>query len=281
MSKYWFLLCLLISASGLAANDVQLATVYEDEHVEQYLVSEKLDGIRAIWDGKHLVTRKGVRIYTPKGYTSNWPNVWLDGELWAGEGSFNLVQHTVLDQSPSAPDWKKIVYMVFDAPAKDQTFEQRANSYHTLLLKTDSKTIRPIAQHSLDGEEALYRMLDEVVAKGGEGLMLHRKDALHKSGRSNALLKLKPYQDAEARVVEHLPGNGKYAGMLGSILVESADGVRFKIGTGFSDTERKHPPEIGQYVTFRYQGLTVNGIPRFASFLRIREGEFDFRPIDP
>ena len=95
----------------------------------------------------------------------------------------------------------------------------------------------------------------------------------YRSGRSNDLLKVKQYQDAEAVVVHHLPGKGKYEGLMGSMLVELEDGRRFRIGSGFSDSERAYPPRPGTTITFKHYGLTATGLPRFASFLRIRNDE--------
>lgn len=256
---------------------VQLATVYADEKVSDYLVSEKLDGIRAIWDGHQLATRQGNPIIAPIWFTQGWPKVWLDGELWAGRGRFNSVQTTVLDSEPDENKWRDIRYMVFDAPNYTDVFERRAELYLALIKQTNSAFLQGIKQLRLPTSEALYGLLDDVTVLGGEGLMLHRKDALLKDGRSDALLKLKPFQDAEAKVIGHAGGNGKYEGMLGALWVELANGRQFKIGTGFSDIERAHPPKIGEYVTFRYQGLTSTGLPRFASFVRVRKGPFEFR----
>jgi DNA ligase-1 len=128
-----------------------------------------------------------------------------------------------------------------------------------------------VEQFRVSGKQALLEKLDAVVQRGGEGLMLHRADSLYKSGRSDDLLKLKRYRDAEAIVIAHQPGNGKYAGLLGSMLVETGDGKRFRIGSGFSNEQRHDPPPIGSVITYKYFGLTANGIPRFASFLRVRQ----------
>ncbi|MDY6948586.1 MAG: DNA ligase, partial [Pseudomonadota bacterium] len=119
-------------------------------------------------------------------------------------------------------------------------------------------------------EAALHRHLDAIAAAGGEGVMLHREDSLYRAERSDDLLKLKPYQDAEARVVAHLPGQGKYLGMLGALLVRAADGTQFRIGTGFTDEQRRQPPPVGSWVTYSYHDRTGRGIPRFARFLRAR-----------
>ena len=123
----------------------------------------------------------------------------------------------------------------------------------------------------LDSPQALQRRLDEVVAAGGEGLMLHRADALYETGRSASLLKLKPLHDAEARVIGHVAGRGRHAGRMGALRVRSPAGVDFLLGTGFSDAERESPPPLGSWVTFTHRGFTADGVPRFASFLRVRE----------
>ena len=69
-------------------------------------------------------------------------------------------------------------------------------------------------------------------------------------------------------MLEHLPGKGKYLGMMGSVRVRMRNGKTFKIGSGFSDYERQHPPAICSVVTFKYYDVTINGIPKFASYLR-------------
>lgn len=268
---------LLFFALSVKGQPVQLAMVYQDENVEDYLVSEKLDGIRAIWDGKEFSTRQGNVLNAPEWFTKGWPNVWLDGELWAGRGQFHHVQKTVLDSYPDDEAWRKITYMVFDAPASGDTFFERYEFYNRLIKSTENPTIQPVEQFEMNSVSELYSMLDEIVSQGGEGVMLHQKTALFRDGRSNALLKLKPFKDAEARVVAHVEGKGKYQGMMGSLIVALANGTQFRVGTGFSDTDRLNPPKIGEYITFRYQGLTQNGLPRFASYLRIRQLPFEFR----
>ena len=100
--------------------------------------------------------------------------------------------------------------------------------------------------------------------------MLHRADAQYIAGRSDVLLKLKLQLDTEAIVIAHLPGKGKYVGKLGALLVEAQDGIRFKLGTGFSDAQRENPPAIGSTITYTYLDKTKNGKPKFASFLRVR-----------
>ena len=113
--------------------------------------------------------------------------------------------------------------------------------------------------------------MSQVEAQQGEGLMLHLGSARHSPGRSSALLKLKSYQDAEARVVAYSLGKGKYQGMVGALVVEDAQGLRFNLGSGLSYMDRQQPPAIGALVNYKFNGYTLRGIPRFARFWRVRQ----------
>jgi DNA ligase-1 len=101
--------------------------------------------------------------------------------------------------------------------------------------------------------------------------MLHHQDSLYQHGRSNRLFKLKPYDDAEAVVIGYRPGKGQFTGKMGSLKVRAENGKEFYIGTGFSQREREDPPPLGSRISFRHQGYTDKGTPRFAVFIRIRD----------
>jgi DNA ligase-1 len=248
------------------ANDYDEAEV----NVARYWVSEKYDGVRAYWDGKHLVTRAGNRIHAPEWFTRDWPADPLDGELWAGRGQFEQVTATVRDLQPNDAAWRHIRFMVFDLPAHGGIFSERLASLRSLLASTHIDWLRAVSQSRVADEAALHLQLETIAAAGGEGLMLHKEDSLYRAERNDDLLKLKPYQDAEARVIAHLPGQGKYVGMLGSLLVRTSNGTEFRIGTGFTDQQRRQPPPIGSIITYSYHNLTARGVPRFARFLRVR-----------
>ena len=162
--------------------------------------------------------------------------------------------------------------MVFDLPAQPGDFTTRLAALRRLLPITDAPWVVPVPQERATTHEALQALLDKTVKMGGEGLMLHRGASLYKGERGNDLLKVKPYEDAEARVIEHLPGKGRHSTRLGALVVETPEGKRFKLGTGLTDAERENPPAIGTWVTYRYNGLTAKGLPRFARFMRVREG---------
>ena len=249
--------------------DPLLAKVYKQENVSEWWVSEKLDGVRAIWNGEKLHFRSGKLISAPDWFTENFPEQLMDGELWMGRGTFEKLSGIVRKIQPNHNDWRQVRYMLFELPEHPGTFTRRVRKMVKLTETLKISWLQPIPQIRLNSEDALLNMLDEIVTKGGEGLMLHRADSLYHSGRSDDLLKLKPWQDAEATVVEILPGKGKFNGMMGSLLVTDESGHRFRIGTGFSNKERKNPPAVGTVITYKFTGTTKKGLPKFASFLRI------------
>lgn len=254
--------------------DLLLAKVYkENTEIGQYWISEKYDGVRAYWDGQQLVSRQGNIYHAPDWFIKDLPKQPLDGELWIGRHQFEALVSTVRKQHPIDAEWKKVRYMIFELPNGEGTFSHRLKLIKEILNKKPSPFIRLVKQFRLTSHQELISKLNEVVQQGAEGLMMHRADALYHTGRSHDLLKVKIYQDAEAKVIQHILGKGKYSDLLGSLLVENTDGKRFKIGSGLTDLQRKNPPIIGSMITYKYYGLTRNGIPRFASFLRIRNDQ--------
>jgi DNA ligase 1 len=257
-----------------AAPEVLLASLY-DEAVDPagYWVSEKLDGVRALWDGKTLRFRSGRLIHAPAWFTAALPAHPLDGELWIARERFDQVSAAVRRTTPIDAEWRSISYQVYEWPGGAGTFTDRIAALQASVSHTNTAWLKLRPQFRVADRLALKAKLNEVVRAGGEGLVLHRADALWQTGRGDALLKMKPQPDAEAIVVAHLPGKGKYSGMCGALLVETPDGKRFRIGSGLSDAERRSPPPMGSVVTYRYRGLTKTGLPRFANFLRVRAEE--------
>ena len=239
--------------------------------LRDWRVSEKYDGVRGYWDGRQLRTRGGEAIAAPAWFTAGWPAEPMDGELWAGRGRFVQAQSAVARQQPDDAAWRGLRYMVFDLPAHPGSFDERLSALNGLIARIDRPWVQAVPQRKVASDAELQALMRQVVRGGGEGLMLHRGASLYRAGRGDDLLKLKDHDDAEARVVAHLPGKGKHAGRLGALLVETPEGKRFALGTGFSDAQRRDPPPIGSWVTYRYRGLHEgSGLPRFASFMRVR-----------
>lgn len=235
-----------------------------------FLVSEKFDGVRALWDGQRLRFRSGLPVAAPPWFTARLPATPLDGELWLGRGRFEALSGVVRRAQPVDAEWRELRYQLFDLPGTAGPFSERAQRLQALVRQQDWAALAAVAQWTLPDASALQRRLDEVLRSGGEGLVLHRAAALWQAGRSDDLLKLKPLADAEATVIGHVPGRGKHQGRLGALRVRTDDGIELLLGTGFSDAQREQPPAIGSVVTYTYRGRTAGGVPRFAAFVRER-----------
>lgn len=263
-----------IYARDLPKPDLMLANIYHKGiDLDEYWVSEKYDGVRAIWNGKQLVSRGGNIYHTPKWFTKNLPKKKLDGELWIARQKFEQVVSTVRDKTPNNKAWQQIKFMVFDIPELPTSFNDRLKKMRATIEKINIPWVKMVKQWKVANHPALMKELKAITKAGAEGLMLHKGSSFYKGKRSGDLLKVKPYQDAEAIVIKHIKGKGKYQQVLGAMVVKMPSGKQFKIGSGFTDRERKNPPAIGKTITYQYRGKTKNGIPRFATYLREREGE--------
>ncbi len=253
--------------------DLLLAEKYrEDIDLSDYWVSEKLDGVRAFWDGNRLISRGGNAFSAPSWFTNGFPRIAMDGELWMGRGKFEETTSIVTRSLPH-DGWQQVRYMVFDLPQAPGVFDVRLQKLRAVVATSPSEFLDIVVQEKIIDHKALLNKLDDIVQISGEGLMLHRGDSRYRGGRGMDLLKLKRFDDAEGIVVAHNPGKGKFAGMMGSLTVRTADGKTVKIGSGFSNDERKTPPPIGATITFKHQGFTGTGKPRFPVFWRIRHDE--------
>lgn len=272
-----FALCLALAGGALAADlappALLLARIMPaDIDPTRYLVSEKLDGVRAVWDGRELRFRSGRKVPAPGWFVAALPPRALDGELWLGRGRFDALSAIVRREVPDDAEWRQVRYMIFELPGAPGSFTERAVAMRQIAAAGPA-WLHAVEQLSVVDRKALERTLREVVRAGGEGLMLHLASGPYETGRSDALLKLKPMQDAEATVVGHLPGKGKYQGMTGALLMRmpaAEGGHRFRLGSGLTDALRRDPPPVGSLVTYRYTERTARGVPRFPRYWRLR-----------
>jgi DNA ligase 1 len=254
-------------AAGDGAPPVLLAHRWEnDQDLTGWWMSEKLDGVRAWWDGKQFLSRLGNAFIAPKWFTDGLPNHPLDGELWVARKEFQKCV-SIVRRADAGEQWREVKYVVFDAPEVDGGFEARVEYIDKLLGGNKHDFAMPHEHVLCESIAHLKAELDRVEKLGGEGLMMRQPGSKYISGRSTTLLKVKTFHDAEGRVVAHEAGKGKHKGRLGALVVEMPDGTRFNVGTGFSDKERESPPEIGEIITYRYQELTKDGVPRFPSYV--------------
>ncbi len=250
-------------------------TDHADIQVQDYWMSEKLDGIRAIWNGHQLMTRKGTIIHAPKWFTATLPiNKILEGELWHSRDrdGFYHVQRTVLKAQPVEDEWKQIKFMLFDL-YEDTLYPQRHQRLIEITSNHTAPHIQVIEQYPITSKDELALFVQQNQQIKAEGVMLRNIKKEYQAGRNDQLIKLKQHQEAEAKVINYKEGQGKYQGMVGAILVKNHQGRVFYLGSGLSDEERLTPPPLGSTVTYRYNGYTNTGLPRFARFLRIRMEE--------
>jgi DNA ligase-1 len=244
-----------------------------DQDITGYTMSEKFDGVRAYWDGEHLLTRSGRIIPAPEWFTAHFPNTSLDGELWLGVGRFDDISGLIRTRIPNQSLWQEVIYQVFDKPHSPQPFYLRYLALVDLIHTADVAWLKLVEQSPVNSRAELDAYLGEIEARGGEGVILHRSASLYQGQRSQDLLKVKSVQDSEGIVIAHIPGEGRLQGLTGSLLLRLDDGREIRVGSGLTDALRQTPPPLGTRITFAYNGLTSTGLPRFARFLRIRADE--------
>jgi DNA ligase-1 len=235
-------------------------------------ISEKLDGVRAYWDGTQFLSRQGNRYEAPDWFIQGLPAVPLDGELWLDRKQFQKTVGIVRRKDKSE-HWRQVRYVVFDAPGLKEPFERRIEYVQGVIQERAPEFVTAHEQSRCRGISHLREELARITALGGEGLMLRQPGSQYVIGRSGTLLKVKTFHDAEARVIGHQKGAGRHKGRLGALLVQLPDGTEFSVGTGFSDAERDAPPPIGSFITFRYQELSDGGVPRFPSYVGVRQDD--------
>lgn len=246
---------------------VMLAKNWGGSDPSGWWMSEKLDGVRALWNGYRLTTRTGSEIHAPDSFVASLPvGVSLDGELWAGRGTFQQVSgaYRRIDQAV----WKPIRYAVFDAPDASGGFEDRQRALADVLAGNSGPAF-VVAQRQCVGRSDLDAMLAGIVRGGGEGVMLREPGSAYESKRSASLLKVKRVHDDEATVIGYEPGTGRNLSAIGSLVARLANGTTFNISSGLSDAMRTKPPAIGSVVTFTHHDYTDAGVPRFPSFGRL------------
>lgn len=256
-----------VSATKTSAPKVLLAQSWE-AHIDPtgYWMSEKLDGVRAIWDGETFKSRQGNLFYAPDWFVEGFPKTPLDGELWIGRGLFQKTVSVVRRQDKSE-HWKDVRFVMFDAPDHGGEFEARMEHMHKNFGGEQLEYAQVLAHELCKGVEHLREELARVEGLSGEGLMLRQPKSEYVGSRSTTLLKVKTFYDAEAKVIGYKGGQGRHRNRVGALELIRPDGVTFFAGTGLSDAERENPPAIGTLVTYRFQELTDAGVPRFPTYV--------------
>ncbi|MBS5809064.1 MAG: DNA ligase [Campylobacter concisus] len=257
---------------------------FKDQNVSGWLASEKLDGVRAYWDGENLLSRQGKKLNAPPSFTKNFPKFALDGELYAKELKFEEIQASVMDKLPDEKAWSRLKFHIFDVPEASGGLLARLEVLAKFLKNEPNDNLIIIKQIKMRDNAQFLKFAESIIAKGGEGAVVREPNAPYERKRSKNALKFKKFKDAECEVTAINKGSGKYANFAGSLTCkalggkddkerasEPKEGTIFKIGSGLSDENRQEPPKIGSIITYKFQNLTANGKPRFPIFLRVRE----------
>lgn len=260
---------------------------YKGQNVGGWLASEKLDGVRAYWDGRNLLSRNGKILAAPGGWSAHFPPFALDGELYTSRGEFEKIQSIVMDKTPNVTAWSEVKFYVFDVPEAGGGLLERLSELEKFIAKNPQagQNLEIIKQIKVKDNAEFEAFAKHIIAEGGEGAVAREPNVPYERKRSKNALKYKKFKDAECEVTAINAGAGKYAGLMGSVTCKAIrneglnssfgekakDGVKFKVGSGFSDRDRANPPKIGSIITYKYQNLTAKGLPRFPVFLRVRE----------
>ena len=268
--KKIIIILLALFFTNCFAISLQKAKIYNDEvhEIKNWYMSEKLDGIRAYWNGKELLSKNGNKIYAPKWFTKNFPIFELDGELYTKRADFENIQSIVLDKIPNK-EWEQITYNVFEVPNTKGNFLQRLEKIKTWNKLYKNKYIKIIPQIKCKNKTNMNKYLEKLINQKAEGLMLKNPELEYFDGRSSNILKVKKFSDAEAKVIAINYKDNKFK----SLVLKMPNNVVFNLGNGFKKEEKINHPKINDIVTFKYYGLTKNLKPKFASFLRIRKNE--------
>ena len=265
---------------GISSNFApMLAETYNGtEDINGWLLSEKLDGVRCIWDGTKISSRNNNKFYPPTWFIENFPqDMALDGELFMERNQFSATISIVKKQT-AHDGWKKIKFMIFDAPllsgnlvSRLKAVEKKLNEMKEILPES-GKYLELLNQEICVDKDYLDKRMKEIIALKGEGCIVRDPNSLYENRRSKSMLKVKEFHDAEATILEHLPGTGRLSSMMGAVKVKNDEGIVFKVGSGFDDSQRRKPPKIGSRITYRYFELSKDRVPRFPTFVRVHPG---------
>ena len=273
--------------TGGAFRGVLLAESWDGaRNITGWLMSEKLDGVRAYWDGNQFYSRNGNVWSVPAWYREGMPSAHLDGEFWMGRGRFQETSG-YCRRMDRGEYWRGIFYQIFDAPSVDAGFEGRLTEIGKSVIIPAHCRVLPHAP--CPSVEVLRNYLALVEEQGGEGVMLRRPGSRYVRSRSDSLLKVKTFFDTEARIIGMTAGKGRHVGAVGALKVRVdetitltagkktctiAGGTEFEVGSGLDDSERRHGAiRVGAIITFRFQELSKEGIPRFPTLIAIRDYE--------
>lgn len=248
------------------------------------LCQPKYDGVRCTIsqdeDGIHIISRKGKPYKIPhleKWANENWHLLPLDGELYNHkELTFQEIISAVKKVSEIT---SKIRYAVYDRPIEGVPNKERWDRViHDFESVTKDAPAYCSDWNYCDNMEQVWKYHTKCVADGYEGIIIRNFDGLYEFGfRSNSLIKLKVFDDAEFEIVDVIEATGRDAGTAIMVL-QTSEGNEFRAKPqGSRDLRATYLKQrvniIGKWATVQYQGFSDDGVPRFPSLITIRDYE--------
>lgn len=257
------------------------------------MASAKYDGIRCLIverDGRPAAVTRTMRpipnVATRRWLEENCP-IGFDGELIVRGEDFHGTSSAIMSRN-GKPDFLFALFDYIDpksaAPLSTPFYERIARLDDLLSSLNLEGRVPRIEQTMIECITQLDNLMPHALADGHEGLVLRRPDGIYKTGRSTSeeglMMKLKPYEDAEAEIVGFEPERQDFftPDRLGafSVRLVSDPSIRFHIGTGLTDRQRgefwNHRADLmGKLVRFRYQARGMKSAPRFPVFQGFRD----------
>ena len=239
--------------------------------------SEKLDGVRSVWNKKDLMSRNDNVFKAPEWFYEYLPeNNSLDGELFTKRQNFQRTVGYVKKQVPIESEWRQIKYMVFDLPEDNSPFEVRYEKLKGIIEHSCNDDpncpLVLVKQTKIKDSNHLLQLHKDLVKQGAEGSMLRKPGSYYEQKRSSTLLKLKDFDDDDAIVDGYELGTGKYSSVMGKLNVHwvKDPSIKFGVGSGFTDEQRKNADKLfkkGTIIRVQYNGTSDAGNPRFPVFM--------------
>ena len=243
------------------------------------LVSEKLNGIRAIWNpAANRFQTKRRKFWHPWMTAKIWgntapPTIALDGEFYipgAPLGTIASACGVTILEDPGIP----ITYGVFDVIVPLKSALKRVAIIDTITHLPCDFVSHILCEtiEELNAVVALFR------TNNSEGVVCRYANSCYAHGtRSSLVHKIKFFDDCEVTVIDFIEGEGKFAGTLGAMLVRDDSGRVFSTGGGEmsnkdrSDVWSNKPRYLNRPATIKFPYRSGDGVPLQSVFIAWRD----------
>lgn len=206
--------------------------------------------------------------------------MWIDGELYSHELSFNEIQSIIRkSKNIDFEQSKKIYFNMFDFISRKSQDERMIYLNEMNKNIPSRKYIHIVESYKVEANmNEILKYHQNFVNDGYEGTMVRFCNGGYEQKRSYTIFKYKDFEDAEFIIIgfmceKNMPDK------LGSVILELENGDQFNARPAMTEEEREELWEnqdyyIGKMATIKFQGVDEKtGIPRFPVLKAIREEE--------